>query len=44
MLRNRQIIKKEVPIITWSPWNPVAIKNVDPNTASAIENGASQYS
>lgn len=35
---------KIVPIITCSPWNPVVKKNVDPNTESAIENGASKYS
>jgi hypothetical protein len=36
--------KKIDPIITWSPWNPVAIKNVDPNVESAIQKGASMYS
>jgi hypothetical protein len=35
---------KIVPIITCKPWNPVAIKNVDPYTASAIVKGASTYS
>jgi len=29
---------------TWSPWNPVAIKNVVPNVESAREKGASLYS
>lgn len=33
-----------VPIITWRPWKPVAIKNVEPYTPSAIVNGASTYS
>lgn len=33
-----------VPIITWSPWKPVAIKKEAPYTESAIENGDSQYS
>lgn len=33
-----------VPTITWIPWNPVAMKNVDPYTLSAIVNGASTYS
>ncbi len=33
-----------VPINTCSPWNPVATKNVLPNTESAIVNGASMYS
>ncbi len=42
--RSKQINKNTVPIITWSPWNPVAIKNVDPYTASAIEKEASKYS
>lgn len=40
----RQKNKKSVPIITWSPWNPVAIKNVEPYTESARVNGASIYS
>lgn len=29
------------PMITWSPWKPVATKNVDPYTPSAIVKGAS---
>lgn len=29
------------PMITCKPWNPVAIKNVDPYTPSAIVNGVS---
>lgn len=33
-----------MPIITCRPWNPVAIKNVEPYTESANENGASKYS
>ena len=33
-----------VPTITWSPWNPVAKKNVEPYTLSAKEKDASQYS
>lgn len=37
-------IRNVVPIMTCSPWNPVAMKNVDPNTESAMENGASIYS
>lgn len=28
--RKKQINKKVVPIITCNPWNPVAIKKVDP--------------
>lgn len=43
-IRNKQIIKNDVPIITWRPWNPVAIKNVEPYTESAIEKGDSKYS
>jgi len=35
------MVRNVVPIITWSPWNPVAIKNVDPKAESEIENGAS---
>ena len=31
-------------MITWRPWNPVAIKKVDPYTLSAILKGASMYS
>ena len=42
--RRRQTVRKEDPMITWSPWNPVATKKVDPYTLSAIENGASWYS
>lgn len=36
--------RNSVPIITCSPWNPVAMKNVAPYVASAIVNGASAYS
>jgi len=32
------------PIITWIPWNPVAIKKVEPYTLSAILKDASKYS
>jgi len=42
--RVRETAKKIDPMITCSPWNPVAIKNVDPKDESAIENGASLYS
>lgn len=31
-------------MITWSPWNPVATKNTDPKTLSAIVNLVSAYS
>jgi len=36
--------RKVDPINTWAPWNPVATKNVDPYTLSAILNEASIYS
>lgn len=42
--RIKQTTKKEVPMITWRPWNPVATKNVVPYTESEILKGASQYS
>ena len=34
----------EVPIITCSPYNPVATKNVNPYAESATVDGASKYS
>lgn len=42
LLINRTQIynKNKVPTITWNPWNPVAIKNVDPYTESEIPNDA----
>ena len=36
--------KKTDPMITCSPWNPVAIKKLDPKEESAIQKGASAYS
>lgn len=39
--RRRQTDRKEDPMITCNPWNPVATKKVEPYTPSAIENGAS---
>jgi hypothetical protein len=42
--RFREIAKNEDPISTCSPWNPVAMKNVDPYTESLMENCASMYS
>ena len=42
--RTRQINKKVVPIMTCSPWKPVATKKVLPYTLSAMVKGASQYS
>lgn len=38
------MVRNVVPIITCSPWKPVATKNVDPYAESAIVNGASIYS
>lgn len=29
-IRSQEIIKNNVPIITCKPWNPVAIKKVEP--------------
>lgn len=42
--RNKHTDRNDDPISTWAPWNPVATKNVDPYTLSAIENEASIYS
>ena len=39
--RIRHTNKNVVPIRTWRPWNPVATKNVEPYTLSAIENDVS---
>jgi hypothetical protein len=38
------VVKNVVPIITCSPWKPVATKKVDPYAESTIVNGASRYS
>lgn len=43
-MRNKQTRIKDEPIITCRPWNPVATKNEDPYTLSAIVNEASLYS
>ena len=32
------------PIRTWIPWNPVAIKKLDPKEVSVIVNGPEMYS
>jgi hypothetical protein len=40
----RHTRRKEDPIITCKPWNPVAMKKVEPYVESAIENDASKYS
>jgi len=42
--RIKQTVKNNVPMITWKPWNPVAIKNVEPYIPSAILKAASSYS
>jgi hypothetical protein len=42
--RLSEIVKKIDPMITCSPWNPVAMKNVEPKEESAIQKGASLYS
>lgn len=34
--RSRQTVRKVEPMMTWRPWNPVAIKNVEPYTPSEI--------
>lgn len=44
MVRAKHTRRKEDPIRTCAPWNPVATKNVDPYTLSAMENDASMYS
>jgi hypothetical protein len=44
MNRRRDTVRKIDPMITCRPWNPVAIKKVDPNAESAMQNGASVYS
>src|SRR5215475_4506676 len=42
--RRRHVVRNVVPIITCSPWKPVATKKVDPYAESAIVKGASMYS
>lgn len=42
--RISEINRNEVPIKTWIPWNPVAMKNDDPYDESEIENSAWKYS
>lgn len=42
--RIKQTNKNKVPTITCNPWNPVAIKKVEPYTESAIVKDASKYS
>ena len=43
-MRNKHTDRNDEPINTWAPWNPVATKNVEPYTLSAIVNLASLYS
>jgi hypothetical protein len=38
--RSRYIVRNVVPIITCSPWNPVATKTAEPYAESATVNGA----
>jgi hypothetical protein len=42
--RSRHAVRNVVPIITCSPLNPVATKNVDPYAESAVVTGASECS
>lgn len=42
--RHRVTARNVVPMMTWRPWNPVATKNVEPYTLSAMEKGACRYS
>jgi len=42
--RSRHAVRNVVPIITCSPWKPVATKKVDPYAESEIVKGASKYS
>ena len=41
VLQCRHVVMNVVPMITCSPWNPIATKNVDPYDESAIVNGPS---
>lgn len=41
IVRTKHTKRKEDPISTWAPWNPVATKNVEPYTLSEILNAAS---
>lgn len=42
--RRRHTKRNVDPIMTCSPWNPVATKNVEPYTPSEIAKEASKYS
>lgn len=44
IVRHKHTKRKVDPISTWAPWNPVATKNVEPYTLSAILKDASIYS
>lgn len=39
--RSRHTVRKEVPMMTCRPWNPVVTKKVEPYTPSEIVKGAS---
>jgi hypothetical protein len=43
-IRNTENLKAEIPISTWRPWNPVAIKKIDPNLLSQTVNPREKYS
>src|ERR1700744_6625928 len=36
MARPRHTARKIVPTMTWKPWKPVAMKNVEPSIASKV--------
>ena len=42
--RSSEIRRNVLPISTWAPWNPVAMKKVEPYAESAMQKGASLYS
>ena len=44
IVRTKHTSRNVDPISTCAPWNPVATKNVDPKTLSAIVNEAALYS
>ena len=43
-IRIKETHKATVPINTWKPWNPVAMKKHEPKTESLIAKLASKYS
>lgn len=42
--RRRDTVRKIDPMMTCSPWNPVAMKKVEPKAESDMQKGASIYS